>query len=179
MEPSQEQPAIIRAAQVADAAALALIGQATFLDAFAGELDGADILGHCQNQHAAEGYRTALARPRTRAWLAEAPIGRAPVGYLLMGESDLPVRDPAPGDLEIKRIYLLQRFRRGGIGRALMDTALASARELGASRVLLGVYGRNTSAIAFYTRVGFHPVGERRFLVGSTYHDDVVLARPL
>jgi diamine N-acetyltransferase len=172
-------PAVIRRAEVSDAPALALVGQATFLDAYAGIIDGGDILAHCANQHGVEMYRSALAQPRTGAWLAEARTGGAPVGYVLLGPSTLIVSDPSPDDLEIKRIYLLQRFRGTGLGRALMDTALGAARDWGAARVLLGVYSRNTVALDFYAKAGFHPAGERRFLVGTTYHDDAILARSL
>ena len=41
----------IREAGEADAAALALIGAATFLETFAGILDGEAIVGHCAAQH--------------------------------------------------------------------------------------------------------------------------------
>ena len=116
-----------------------------------------------------------LGEPRARAWLAEA--GRAPVGYVVLADSTLVVRDPVPGDLEIKRIYLLQRFHGTGTGRALMDAALGAARELGAGRVLLGVYSRNTRALGFYEKAGFRLAGERRFQVGNHQYEDVILAR--
>ena len=178
VEAPDETPTIIRPAGSADVAALSLVGQATFLETYAGVLDAADILAHCARQHDPEVYRSWLASsPRARAWLAEARVGRAPVGYAVVAESNLVIRDPAPGDLEVKRIYLLQRFHGTGTGRALMDTALGAARELGAGRVLLGVYGKNARAIAFYTRAGFRVVGERRFQVGHTQYDDLILAR--
>jgi diamine N-acetyltransferase len=173
-------PAVaIRPAHAADAEALALVGAATFLETFAGILDGADIVAHCANQHASEVYRSLLARPRARAWLAEAEVGRAPVGYVLLDDSGLVVRDPSPGDMEIKRIYLLRRFQGTGVGRGMMDAAITDARAQGATRLLLGVYSRNTRAITFYEKAGFHLAGERRFKVGGNHYDDVILARDL
>ena len=41
-----------------DEAALALVGQATFLETFAGILGGEDIVAHCANAHTAHLYRT-------------------------------------------------------------------------------------------------------------------------
>ena len=41
----------IRAAAVSDVEALALIGAATFLETFAGVLDGTAIIEHCERQH--------------------------------------------------------------------------------------------------------------------------------
>ena len=46
-------------------------------------------------------------------------------------------------------------------------------------RALVGVYGQNHSAIAFYKHVGFTVIGARKFRVGATLHDDLVLALDL
>jgi diamine N-acetyltransferase len=172
-----DAPTLVRPAGEGDLPALSLVGQATFLETYAGLVEGADIVAHCARQHSVDAYRSMLGQPRARAWLAETRAGRAPVGYLVLTESTLVVRDPAPGDLEVRRIYLLGRFQGTGTGRALMDAAFAAARELGAGRVLLGVYSRNTRAIAFYEKAGYRPAGERRFQVGSRQYDDVILAR--
>lgn len=61
----------IRPATGADAGRLALVGAATFLETFAGTLDGDAIVAHCARVHAAAAYAEALAGG-ARAWLAEA-----------------------------------------------------------------------------------------------------------
>src|SRR3546814_14723000 len=81
----------IREAGESDAPALALIGAATFLETFAGIIDGAAILGHCAAQHSAAPYRDHLAA-RARAWHAEALPGGAPLGFALMTKPDLAAR---------------------------------------------------------------------------------------
>ena len=165
----------LRLAGEGDAAALALLGQATFLDTFAGILQGADILAHCQRQHAPELYRDWLANPDKHIWLAEVAPGAAPVGYLVLSPPDLPDVAPQAGDLEIKRIYLLHRFQGQRIGQRLMQAAFAHARNMGARRMLLGVYGENHAALAFYARCGFSVVGQRVFRVGlRDYHDQIL-----
>ncbi|MDC8756117.1 GNAT family N-acetyltransferase [Janthinobacterium fluminis] len=169
----------IRSCVEGDAAALALLGQASFLETFAGILDGADILAHCARQHDAAVYRTWLAEPAMGIWLAEAMPGGAPVGYLVLSPANLPVEAPRAGDLEIKRIYLLHRFQGLRVGRRLMDAALQQARQAGASRVLLGVYAENHDALAFYRRSGFVQVGTRTFRVGATDYHDVILSLEL
>jgi ribosomal protein S18 acetylase RimI-like enzyme len=60
-----------------------------------------------------------------------------------------------------------------------MDRAVADARLLGASRLLLGVFAGNRRACAFYERQGFAVTEARRFKVGATWHDDFVYARRL
>ncbi|OFA01346.1 protease synthase and sporulation negative regulatory protein PAI 1 [Janthinobacterium sp. HH107] len=165
----------IRPCVKGDEQALALVGQATFLEAFAGILDGADVIAHCQRQHDAQLYRDWLALPAMRLWLAEAMPGGAPVGYLVLSPASLPVADPRPDDLEIKRIYLLHRFQGRRVGQRLMQAALSQARAGGAGRVLLGVYAENHDALAFYARCGFAQVGRRTFRVGRTDYQDVIL----
>lgn len=169
----------LRPAAPGDEHALALVGAASFLETFAGVLDGADILAHCEKQHATGLYAQWLARDDMRLWIAQTATGAAPVGYAVLAPAALPVADPRPDDLELKRIYLLHRFQGGGLGRQLMQTAIDEARDRGAGRLLLGVYARNDKALAFYARCGFERVGERRFQVGANQYEDAVLALPL
>ena len=164
----------IREARAEDAAALGVVGTATFLETFAGVLDGSAIVEHCRRNNSAEAYARHLSGG-SRAWLAEVAPGGAPAGFALTTAPDLPgARD---GDIELKRIYTLSRFHGEGIGAALMEAVLAAAA--GFERVLLGVYAGNRRAIAFYRKHGFDQVATRQFDVGGTLYDDIVLARPL
>lgn len=168
----------IRRAVPGDEAALALVGQATFLETFAGVLDGAAIVAHCASAHAPGRYRAWLDDPSAACWLVEARPGGAPVGYMVLATPDLPAADPAH-DLELKRIYLAGRFQGGGTGRALLARAVEYATSAGAGRLLLGVYAGNAAAIGFYRRQGFTHLADRRFVVGGTAYEDHVMALPL
>ena len=61
----------LRAGRPGDESALALVGQATFLETFAGILDGRDVVAHCQREHAPARYAEWLGRPTAATWLAE------------------------------------------------------------------------------------------------------------
>jgi ribosomal protein S18 acetylase RimI-like enzyme len=159
-----------------DEEALALVGAATFLETFAGLLTGPDILAHCRVQHAVSQYAAWLADAKYRLCLAE--LQSAPVGFAMLSPPDLPVTVTAD-DIELKRIYLLHRFQGGGLGRRLLDWSVAQARSLQKERLLLGVKADNTAALAFYDRVGFVRIGERKFLVGTMLCDDYILSFPL
>lgn len=168
----------IRRCEARDAEALALVGQATFLETYAGNLDAADILAHCRTEHAAERYAVWLHDPSYRLWLAEAAAGAAPVGYAVVAPSN-PADGFPPEDLELKRIYLLHRLHGSGVGARLMTAAIEAARASPAPRLIVGVYDGNARALAFYARYGFKPAGSRKFRVGANIHDDPVLARDL
>ncbi|MGE8269789.1 MAG: N-acetyltransferase family protein [Stenotrophomonas geniculata] len=159
----------------ADSAALALIGSATFLETFAGVLGGSDILSHCEQSHSVALYAQWLKQLGYEVWLAEMEPGAAPVGYMVVAPAQLPLPDACPADLEIKRIYLLDKCRGQGLGKRLVAEAVAYAKQASASRLLLGVYAHNTNAIAFYQRAGFEKLGSRQFNVGGKDYDDNIM----
>ena len=186
-EPAVE-PITLRLATVEDAAVLALVSQATFLEAYTWMLPGADILAHCTNNLTAESYAKYLALPTTRMVLATVGLG-APVGYVMLSKPDLPDLEIGENDTELKRIYLFSRFRSSktpvvghpGVrtGQALMDAAVAEARGMGCKRMLLGTNDGNERAIAFYQRNGFQVVGARTFTVGSKTCSDLIFGKDL
>lgn len=169
----------IRRCRPGDEETLALVGSASFLETFTGILRGTDIVGHCRREHASSRYAEWLAQPSSRIYIAETPIGNGPMGYIVLDDPKLPLDEISSADQELKRIYLLHRFQGTGVGQALMEKAIAAAKEAGKRRLLLGVYSKNHRAIAFYKRNGFVEVGERYFQVGENTYHDAVLARTL
>ena len=169
----------VRACTATDAAALSLVGAATFLDTFAGVLDGVDVVRHCAVAHAPEVYVAWIEDARAGVWMATMAPGDAPLGYVVLAPAQLPVDDARDDDLEIKRIYVMRNAQGTGLGAQLLDAALSRARTAGARRVLLGVYAGNARARSFYERRGFSVVGTRRFRVGARDYDDVILVLPI
>jgi len=169
----------LRACTVDDAPALATVGSATFLESFAGILEGSSILMHCQNQHSVETYRKYLVQIETRAWLAVVPPGDAPIGYAMLTAPDLPLPDLSDADVELKRIYVFSRYQRAGAGKLLFEQALLAAKEAGKSRLLLGVHAENARALSFYRKHGFEQIGVRTFQIGEMIYDDLVLGRSI
>ena len=166
----------LRQASAADADALSLIASATFLTTYATILDGADLVSHCVSHNQPE--RMAAWAKAGGAVLAELAGGHAPVGYTVLTEPDLPIT-PHLGDIELRRIYALPMMHGLGLGRAMIARALEDAAADGKHRMLLGVYGKNYRAHAFYEGQGFEVVGTRQFVVGNTTHDDFVYGRAI
>lgn len=168
----------IRLCAPGDEDALALIGQATFLETFAGVLGGKDIVAHCAQAHSPDLYRAWLSDSDYALWLVEMSPGQAPIGFMVVAPPQLPLADTT-NDLELKRIYLLGKFQGGGLGKQLVSTAIAHSQAASAKRLLLGVYAQNHSAIGFYERFGFRKVGARKFSVGGRDYDDHIMGVPL
>jgi len=57
---------------------------------------------------------------------------------------------------EIRTLIVIDEWLRKGVGRALVETLEARARELGLSRLFC-----LTFEVEFFTRRGFHPIGEQ------------------
>jgi GNAT superfamily N-acetyltransferase len=166
-----------RRAGAEDAGALGLLGAATFLETYALTLNGPDIVTHCAKHHAPEVYARWIADPNCAVWLAEAGEGQTAVGFSVLTSPDLPGAEA--GDLELRRIYVLAPFQGFGLGRTFVQLAADEARRRGARRLLLGVYGVNEAAMAFYARMGFEQIGTREFVVGQKTCFDYVLALSL
>ena len=169
---------ILRRANHQDAERLAHIGAATFLETYVELIEGNAMVSHCTHQHSPAVYAKYLADPACSVWLAEYAATGAPVGYAVNCPPDLPI-PIEPGDVELKRIYVLSRFHGSGTGPRLIEAAVEDARQRGAPRLLLGTYEDNQRAIAFYRKSGFEHAGTRQFQVGDKVFDDIVLARRL
>lgn len=168
----------LRRASREDAAAVSLVASASFLTTFAGLLAGGDIVAHVARTSSPAAFADRIADPASVVTLAEHGQGAAPVGYTLLCPPDLPIATGAT-DIELRRIYTLPNTTGTGLGTALMAQAVADARALGHSRLLLGVLATNTRATAFYERQGFAVAGRREYRVGNTLHDDLVFARTI
>lgn len=104
----------LRACGLEDAEALALVGGATFLESFAGLLDGRAIVAHCRRHHTVEAYAKYLTKEGTEAWLAETVKRCGPVGYVMLTAPELTLQHLDDRDWELKRIYLLYGFMAAG-----------------------------------------------------------------
>lgn len=100
-------------------------------------------------------FREELRRSDARVWVARRY--RHTVGYAAVRRLD--------DELEVLSIAVRRDRRRQGVGRALLERALAA--EPGVTRVHLEVREDDPGARAFYARLGFEPVGRRARFYGD------------
>lgn len=86
-----------------------------------------------------------------------AEIGGEPAGFLAWRvEEDEPyVRDDLIRHAEIAELYVDERFRRSGVGRALMQEAERMIREQKLPRLFIGLLDGNDTAEATYREMGY------------------------
>jgi diamine N-acetyltransferase len=167
---------LLRGAGAVDAAKLSLIGGATFIESFANDHDGDEVVRYLASDHAPEWYARQLADPAKRAWLLEEAVG-CPVGYAMAVPATLPGTH-ASTDYELKRIYVLSKWHGRGWGSKLFQAAEDEARARGARRLVLSVYVENLSAQKFYAARGFETIG-RWVFDGFAASEDFIVAKML
>lgn len=106
------------------------------------------------------------ARERWREWfctsvgldnavvLVAVDADHRPVGYLLAQVTDQPPVLAIRKKASIYDLAVRAPYRRRGLGRRLMEAAMAAAKVKGAGQVSLLVAAGNTGATAFYRKLG-------------------------
>lgn len=165
----------VRRATLADAAALAHLGEATFMESFGHLYPPEDSAGYIARTYSEAVCREVLADPRMAYWLAGA--GREPpVGFALAGYCKLPVQDRERSAGELRQLYVSASHQQQRLGVRLFEAALAWLDEH-YSPLYVGVWSKNFGAQRFYGRYGFTKVGEYDFPVGRTVDREFILKR--
>lgn len=81
--------------------------------------------------------------------------------------------------IEIVRIYADTPWIGKGVGPALMQACLDTARNRECELVWLGVWEHNPRAQAFYHKWGFEKIGAHTFMLGDDPQTDWIMARKL
>ena len=86
---------------------------------------------------------------------------------------------PREAAAEVEGLVVDEKYRRQGMGSALIGACMEWAANAGASSMRLEVRASNAAALALYHRHGFSPVGRRRAYYSAPVEDAVLLQAPL
>ncbi len=101
-----------------------------------------------------------------------ASIDDVSIGFIAFG--------PWGRETKIHKVYVLERARRTGAGRALMDIAHAAAARNGADALVLSVNKNNLGSVRAYLALGFSFAARVRMPIGHGFvMDDYVMRLPL
>jgi ribosomal protein S18 acetylase RimI-like enzyme len=171
----------LRRAGPADAAALAAVGRATFVETFGHLYRPRDLADFLATSHSTARWAAYLAEPGLAVWVA-AEAGGDIAGYVMAGGCKLPVpsADPRGGRQsgEVRQLYLRRRAQGRGLGTYLLVVALDWLRNAGRHPLYVGVWSGNFGAQRLYGRFGFTKVGEYDFPVGRHLDREFILRRP-
>jgi ribosomal protein S18 acetylase RimI-like enzyme len=161
-----------RDATPADGNALDAMAQAIWIETFAHGVSAEDAATYLAQAYGPNGKLLAdLSSGAARFHLALVD-GRV-VGYAKVNPPWLP--DAEPSALQLSQIYVSSDQHGAGVGKALLDWAIATARAEGATALLLTVWEENHRAAAFYRKHGFDHIGDYSFAVGTQIDTDHVM----
>lgn len=166
---------LIRRATPADNTLLAEIGAETFHETYVTQNTPEDMAAYLAASFSPEKQARELAYPAHRFLIAE--IDKAAVGYACLKLVAAPSAVVARKPMEVARLYARKTSIGKGIGAQLMNACIAEARQAGCDVIWLGVWERNTAAIAFYRKAGFVEIGEQVFQLGEDRQRDFLMAR--
>ena len=127
------------------------------------------------NSRGLEGYWKMLSNPKAVLLVALAPISLiSPERVIGVFSGDVVV-----DEFQIDNLAVSERWRRKGIGRTLLKSALSLAADLGAHTAALEVRSANSPARAFYEKEGFAPVGLRNRYYADPPDDALLLSREI
>jgi diamine N-acetyltransferase len=161
----------IRPAREADLPALAALAQRTWAAAFGVSLSAQELAAELEENRSEEYFRAALGVDTTLVAELDGDL----VGYVQFGDVTIPEVDARPGDRGLRRVYVATELHGRGIGRELMNAALAHPRLAAAPRIYLAVWDENELARRLYESLGFRAVGTTRFTIAGEAMEDIVL----
>ena len=157
---------ILRPASLDDVPALAALGRDSFCAAFEDLYRPQDLAAFLEEVYAEQAVAEEVAAPEYIHRLAEDDTGL--VGYCKLRQpSWYAEHSDAKNPIALGHLYTAPDKTGSGIGAALMEWALAEARERGCDAVQLSVYSENFGGQRFYQRYGFAKIADIGFWVGE------------
>jgi GNAT superfamily N-acetyltransferase len=168
---------VIRLADKNDAAAIAAISRKTFYDTFAAHNTAEDMQLFMDNVFT-EPALVAEVGAEGNIFLVAVADGDM-VGYARLREAPPPAGLEDAAAIELARLYSLQSMIGKGVGKALMQQCVDTARKLKKQVLWLGVWEHNHRAIDFYTKWGFEKFAEHDFVLGKDVQKDWLMKKIL
>lgn len=168
---------MIRACTVEDKSALKEIAYQTFDETFRADNKKENIDEYLKNAFTDEKVLAELQNPDSFFYFIYYEDTLA--GYLKLNINEAQTESFEGENLEIERIYILKQFQKKGLGKQLYDKALEVARHSSRERIWLGVWEKNSNAIAFYEQLGFNKIDQHSFYMGDEQQIDYIMMKSI
>ncbi len=167
----------IREAALQDIPAMRQVAISSYADTFAASNSKENMEAFFEEAYNLEKLEEELREQNSRLLLALE--GDAQVGFLRLRESGEVVNLLGQNTIELQRLYVLTSVQGKSVGRLLMETAIAYARQKKYEWIWLGVWEKNIRAQRFYENWGFKKFSEHTFWMGDDPQIDWLLKKKL
>jgi len=169
----------IRTATDSDANSIASLGSQVFSQSFGYSLSPEDLAAYLEDAYTPSQIAQDLADPLNETVVACDEQNRL-LGFALLTQGTMEEciadkKDP----IELQRLYVHPDSHGSGIGKALVATLEALARERGFKTMWLGVWEDNVKAQRLYAKMGFSKVGDHGFKMGNCVQTDWIMSKSL
>ena len=165
----------VRPATSADALPVTLLSRQSFHDTFAAFNTKEDMDLFMADSFSEEKLLSEFDEPAHLFLVAEE--NNALLGYAKLVKDATHDGLLPPPAIEISRIYAAKTAIGKGVGKALMQACLQTAKDQHYSTIWLGVWEKNERAIAFYQQFGFKKFAEHPFVLGHDVQTDWLMKR--
>jgi ribosomal protein S18 acetylase RimI-like enzyme len=159
VKPEQNKTFKLRRARNEDAAAIRQVATETWHATYAVTVRSTNRERVISQSYSDNSLRRSLRRADLDSWFWVAEAEQTENKPEIIGFAEVILRAGAHPDAELTRIYILPGWQRQGVGRALVEKAVETLRQLAPNlrppRLWLSVEAHNNRAIAFYEQRGF------------------------
>lgn len=152
---------------------LADLAARTFSDAFGSAMDPEDLAQTLAENRSVAYFEKTLPTSNVLVAKQDDKI----VGYVQYGTVKIPEVEASEDDRELGRLYIETDLQGQGLGRQLMNAALADPEMVQAPNIYLQVWEENHGAIALYEKYGFTQCGITEFELAGKPAKDLVMVR--
>jgi ribosomal protein S18 acetylase RimI-like enzyme len=167
----------IRPAEKRDADLLADLGARTFSDAYSCTLAAEDLDDYLRKAFSREQMLEDITDPHVLLFLGL--VSNTLCAYIKLKPTAARRCICGPDPIELLRLYVLDGAKGCGIGTALLDLGLKTAKDRRYRSCWLKVWDENCRAIDFYKNKGFTVAGNEPYPVGSSSRNVVLMTRSL
>lgn len=160
----EQTPSLIRCAPEA-LDTLRALSIETFTDAFAAANDPQDFAAYLKKAFNTQQLGAELGRAGTRFYFLM--VGEALAGYFKINTGKDQTELQEESGMELERIYVRAPFQGKGLGAWMLQQVSQMAKSEGKDYLWLGVWEKNTRAIAFYRSHGFVIFDTHPYYIGS------------
>lgn len=162
---------------VAEVETLKEISISTYFDTFAKDNTPENMEAYLSEAYTIEKLTRELNNPESTFYFIYFENQLA--GYLKLNVGAAQTEKILDNGLEVERIYILSQFKRLGLGRFLIETAIEKAEKQGKEIIWLGVWDQNPKARAFYESLGFDYYSSHTFMMGDDPQTDLIMVKKL